>query len=448
MVPPAPEPERRLEPEPGVRIEPFDGVEGSDVPSTAAWGRLVVPEDRTRPHGPTVSLPYVLIPASGLSASRPPVVFMAGGPGGAAFAGVRRVLALLDGDRDLIVLEQRGGRSSVPTLHSTAVTRADLANYATADDPRVEALRLARPLRTALEGFITDGHDPARFTAFDTARDVVSLRRTLDLERYIVYGVSWATLVFEYVAGIDADALEGVALDSALAPRGDAQDRSIGAVRGILGDEFFDRLVAAKAHLDAEPFVGTAPSPLDDDPIDYRITGDDFYSLVQQLLYRPGAIGGVDRVLALVDGVASADPRVYAASLRGIVPGMLARLASNDVVQYWTVTLQDDTERAGRAGHPFRHSWFALDEYLRPALADLLHPSPDAPATILDYDGPVAVFALSGDPVTPVDAVQRWFRFEEHPGFELIVAEGVGHGALAASATLRERFRAWLAALG
>ena len=84
---------------------------------TARCGKLVVPEDRLTGKGRTISVRFVVIPATGPDRAPDPVVYFAGGPGGSAvdeYPGEMPDLAGLNVHRDLVFIEQRGTGSSNP----------------------------------------------------------------------------------------------------------------------------------------------------------------------------------------------------------------------------------------------------------------------------------------------------------------------------------------------
>jgi hypothetical protein len=77
----------------------------------ARCGTLIVPEDRLTGTGRTISVRFVIIPATGPNRAPDPVVYFAGGPGGSAVDNIPYELPLLAGvnvHRDLVFIDQRG----------------------------------------------------------------------------------------------------------------------------------------------------------------------------------------------------------------------------------------------------------------------------------------------------------------------------------------------------
>lgn len=83
----------------------------------ARCGTLIVPEDRLTGTGRTISVRFVVIPATGPDRAPDPVVYFAGGPGGSAVDEIPFELPLLAGlnvHRDLVFIDQRGTVGSNP----------------------------------------------------------------------------------------------------------------------------------------------------------------------------------------------------------------------------------------------------------------------------------------------------------------------------------------------
>ena len=83
----------------------------------ARCGTLIVPEDRLTGTGRTISVRFVVIPATGPDRAPDPVVWFSGGPGGSAVDDIPVELPLLAGlnvHRDLVFVDQRGTVGSNP----------------------------------------------------------------------------------------------------------------------------------------------------------------------------------------------------------------------------------------------------------------------------------------------------------------------------------------------
>ena len=88
---------------------PCPKLEGAEALADATCGYLVVPEDRSRPHGRTIRLMVAKYPARSVEKQPDPVVYLAGGPGDIAPLEVNGLItADFIRDRDILVVSQRG----------------------------------------------------------------------------------------------------------------------------------------------------------------------------------------------------------------------------------------------------------------------------------------------------------------------------------------------------
>jgi pimeloyl-ACP methyl ester carboxylesterase len=105
-------------------------VEGID----ARCGTFDVPENRAEPGGRTIGLKVVVLPAFSNSPRAEAVAFLAGGPGNAATdeaASLHRQLGIVNLDRDILLVDQRGTGGSSPgggdaTQYGTRMAMDDL----------------------------------------------------------------------------------------------------------------------------------------------------------------------------------------------------------------------------------------------------------------------------------------------------------------------------------
>jgi len=154
---------------------------------------LRVPEDRTDPKSRTIELAYVRLPSTA-SRPGPPIVYLAGGPGGSGIEASRGPRApLFQALRefgDVIALDQRGTGRSRPNLNCTETWDFDLAQVRTYDS----MLALARErYRSCAERLTKQG---VRLTAYNTeasADDIDDLRRALGADKITLWGISYGT---------------------------------------------------------------------------------------------------------------------------------------------------------------------------------------------------------------------------------------------------------------
>jgi pimeloyl-ACP methyl ester carboxylesterase len=168
--------------------------------------RVSVPLDRAGAVSGRVSLFVARQRPRRRRATRPPLIFLAGGPGQSAtnsLVGAFGTFLPEYGARDLIIFDQRGtGRSGL--LRCRRLERSNLL------DAGREAGACARSL----------GARRAFYTSRDSVEDIEAIRRRLGAERIALYGVSYGTKVALGYASTYPDRVERLALDSVVAPGG------------------------------------------------------------------------------------------------------------------------------------------------------------------------------------------------------------------------------------
>ena len=156
--------------------------------------RVEVPENRAKPAGSRITLAVVRLPATA-PATRPPVVYLAGGPGqsGIAIAQISDTYAVLQRIRrtaDVLLLDQRGTGQSVPRLSCPAThpLPADVFESSAAMERAV-----GLELRACAEVFRARGVDPSAYNTEASADDVAEVAKALKLPRVGLFGFSYGT---------------------------------------------------------------------------------------------------------------------------------------------------------------------------------------------------------------------------------------------------------------
>lgn len=176
-----------------------------DVPDAIAaksdCGYVTVPEQHAQPNGPTIQLAVVRTRSSGKNPALDPLFVEQGGPGGttigeftdSALPKYPELSALLE-SRDLIFMEERGTKYSKPFLscpelnaHNIAVAQGQ-ENYT---DPGW--------IKACNDRFKAQGINPDNFNTRENAADVYFVAETLGYPQFNYYGVSYGTLLGQYV---------------------------------------------------------------------------------------------------------------------------------------------------------------------------------------------------------------------------------------------------------
>jgi pimeloyl-ACP methyl ester carboxylesterase len=177
----------------GLELSPYEFKATNGTVVAAEQGSFTVPERRDNPASRQIKITFVRFAATGASKG-PPIVYLAGGPGGSGIGAARGarfpIFMAMREFGDVIALDQRG---------------TGAAN----DIPRCERKReypLDRPLtREAATSFFREvaaecvsfwqkaGIDLAGYNTDESAADVDELRRLLGAEKVTLWGISYGT---------------------------------------------------------------------------------------------------------------------------------------------------------------------------------------------------------------------------------------------------------------
>jgi pimeloyl-ACP methyl ester carboxylesterase len=376
-------------------------------------GTLTVPEDRSRPNGPTVRLPVAIARAAQQPALADPVLYLSGGPGSPALSSapsLARGWAPFLGRRDLVVVDQRGTGRARPSLDCPEADAARARLFGTlagADERRsAEHAALAACGRRLTRAGVRLGN----YSTTANAQDMRDLRLALGYKQWNVFGISYGTRLAMELARIDPDGTRGLVLDSVYPPQVnlftampasfDASLRQLFASNAELEAAFYglaDRLAARPVSLKLrDPRTGAARTA----QLDRRA----FLELVYAMLHSTAEIA---RLPGAITGAANGR---YGA-LAEMQARKLAREGAFSEAMYYTVecasdlarTTPDDTAAAA-AAFPRLAPYFAAIQEFSPGAFDLCARwgiSAGDTNTPLASDVPALILAGDSDPITP-----------------------------------------------
>jgi len=195
-------------------------VAQADLGANYSCGYLSVPENRDEPQSRTIRILVARVKAANNAPKADPIVFLAGGPGGAGTLSAPAVVAGgMNADRDVIFVNQRGTLYSDPHLSCPEM-----------DDFTTRAVQLVfqAPATADLDAAaVADCHkrlasSGADFAAYDTrenAADIADLREQLGIEQWNVYGVSYGTDLAQQLLRDHPKGIRSMVLDSVVAPQ-------------------------------------------------------------------------------------------------------------------------------------------------------------------------------------------------------------------------------------
>jgi pimeloyl-ACP methyl ester carboxylesterase len=204
----------------------------SGVPTQAAFcARFDVPENWEDPAGRHIGLRVALVRSSAPEADRDLVVFLDGGPGGAAtedYSTIAGALAPLRRHHDILLMDQRGTGGSNPlSCGDELVLDVDKP----APRPRGAAPVADAQLRTAAGraeqldkirrclAALAPAADPRYYATGDAIRDLAALRHALGDPLLDLVGVSYGTRVAQQYAAHYPQSVRSIVLDSAVPNR-------------------------------------------------------------------------------------------------------------------------------------------------------------------------------------------------------------------------------------
>lgn len=197
----------------------FPGVPQADLGSNYSCGYLTVPENRDDPKSRAIRILIARVKAANNAAKPDPIVFLAGGPGGAGTLNAPAVVAAgMNSDRDVIFVNQRGTVHSDPHLScpemddfATRAVQLVFQAPATAD---LDAAAVAA-CRNRLS---SSGADLAAYDTRENAADIADLREQLGIDQWNVYGVSYGTDLAQQLLRNHPKGIRSMVLDSVVAP--------------------------------------------------------------------------------------------------------------------------------------------------------------------------------------------------------------------------------------
>ncbi|MBA3403226.1 MAG: alpha/beta fold hydrolase [Gemmatimonadaceae bacterium] len=176
-----------------IKWTPFVFTSSAGDTLSADSARVSVPENRSRPGSARISLAVVRVRST---AARPgaPIIYLAGGPGGAGIGGVRGDLfptvAALRTVSDVILFDQRGTGATLPSLVVRTTFGVPL-NISSSSPEAMQAL-IARSTAAAAE-VRGRGIDLTSYNTVENADDVDDLRKALGANKLILWGHSYGS---------------------------------------------------------------------------------------------------------------------------------------------------------------------------------------------------------------------------------------------------------------
>ncbi len=270
---------------PAASIEPRDTC-FTELPEQAPddldfeCGYVVVPETRGAGDGRTIALGFMRFD-SGRDETRAPLFMLAGGPGQTAISMdflllmQPQLLGQVLGDRDIVLLEQRGTRHTSVYLDCPEIQASEWVAYKRAlGEIETRDLQVGL-LEQCIDEFEAQGVNLDAYNSVENAADVDAAREALGYDQIIYYGASYGSQLGQHVMRDFPDRLQAVILDGAnsLSRKSWVEDRALDAQWGI--DNLTSLCEAdpvCRDNYDIPRLVDSALAQFDDGPLPYRFT--------------------------------------------------------------------------------------------------------------------------------------------------------------------------------
>lgn len=195
------------------RIEPCDCPVKIDSSFGSFCAYLVVPENRRRPGGNRVKLPFIVVKARHRT-RQDAVLFTGGGPGNSSLGWAQGVTkGDLVADRDCIAFEQRGTRYALPYLRSFELDTAIKEAYRKNLDKDSMVIAGVKRYKKRLQ---EKGIDLAGYNTDETVSDIHDLIAALKLDSVNLVSGSYGGGLLLAVLRKDASKIRSLVLDSPL----------------------------------------------------------------------------------------------------------------------------------------------------------------------------------------------------------------------------------------
>jgi len=200
-------------------------------------GYLIVPEDRSHPEGPTIRMQVVNFKSKSANSLPDPIFLLPGGP--ASSRGLYLYLwtaapvgAMMRGNRDVIMLEQRGANYSEPAFYCPEMQSnlSTLAGLSFAEEIKWSQAAY----RACYDRLVKEGQQLAAYSALEGAADVADLRIALGYANVNVYGISYGTLPALHLLRDHPEGLRTVIVDSPWPPEVNEMNEMLKVTQGML----------------------------------------------------------------------------------------------------------------------------------------------------------------------------------------------------------------------
>jgi pimeloyl-ACP methyl ester carboxylesterase len=193
-------------------------VASSPAFAHAKCGQLIVPENRHKRNGKTVSISVAIIPSIIQPPQHEPIFYISGGPGGDAMGDAEFLVPALNQTQDLIVSSQRGTLDATPALLCPEIDAFNAEAVSLVyDAPSTGVLHVAAT-KACHDRLVSQGIDLGAYNTSENIEDFADLRKLLKVSKWSIFGTSYGTYVTLILMRIHPENLVTVTIDSITPP--------------------------------------------------------------------------------------------------------------------------------------------------------------------------------------------------------------------------------------
>lgn len=276
---------------------PFDALPNQVEGQTYECGALFVPENRTDPNSAEIGLAVVIIYSNSPNPLPDPVVYLEGGPGGSAIAGMDAWIGTpFSTNRDIILIDQRGTGYSAPSLNCWELDEMEDETSAS---------------QACYNRLVSEGIDLSAYNSAENAADINDLRIALGLEQVNLYGISYGTRLALTVLRDYPEGVRSAVIDAVFPPHVQGyEEQTLYAGRAF--NQLFDDCAADPACNATYPELETTllrvidglnanPGVVVDDYGETELYGDDLVNAIYGAFYATNIVPNLPLAIALID---------------------------------------------------------------------------------------------------------------------------------------------------
>ncbi|WP_202913728.1 alpha/beta fold hydrolase [Pararcticibacter amylolyticus] len=198
-----------------VYIEPYPQLVKADARLILKTGYLVVPENRNKPEGRKVKLPFFFVRRPDQDAHKNISLYMTGGPGYSTTAGIDSISYHSGFLRygGFIAFDQRGTKRAIPNLEADEVYEAIKQSYR---ESRNKDSLVLLAVKKSRERLVRQGIDLSAYNTAESIEDINDLRLALGLDSLNLVGISYSGGMMLSMAQIHPEGVRTLLLNSPL----------------------------------------------------------------------------------------------------------------------------------------------------------------------------------------------------------------------------------------